>query len=74
MRALRQWLLAEGDACPDRIPGTFDWHELKPEDPRPNGNAGDYVYWYVNTSCSSRPIARFLCVPLCACAFADGAC
>ena len=47
MRALRQWLLVEGDACPDLIPSTFDWHELKPEDPRPNGNAGDYVYWYV---------------------------
>jgi hypothetical protein len=44
----RQWLLAEGDACPDRVPGTFDWHELKPEDPRPNGNAGDYVYWCIS--------------------------
>ena len=40
-----QQLLAEGDACPDLVPGTFDWHTLKPDDPRPNGQSGDYVYW-----------------------------
>ena len=48
---LGQHLLAEGDPCPDLVPGTFDWHTLRPEDPFPNGQYGERVYWYFLTYC-----------------------